>query len=248
MKKIVGLTLVALFCASLVVAVPPGPGMGGDPSAANMEQLSKIMGEKPFSAKVEVTITPKDKRAAGTPMKMEMKMFMSQGKSRVEMDYGKMIAASLPPGAAGMSLGVMVTITRPDKKVVYQLMDSAKAYAEMPIQEVPGAKNEKAPPLDRKVEGTEKVEGYECQKVRNTTTLADGTKSTFYTWEAKELGGLPVKGLFSSPEGDMQMIFKDIKTDKPDASVFEVPAGYKKYGSMQELMMQMMMKMMMPAQ
>jgi hypothetical protein len=40
------------------------------------------------------------------------------------------------------------------------------------------------------------------------------------------------------------MMFKDIKTDAPDASMFEPPRGATKHASMQAMMMSGMMKMM----
>ena len=36
--------------------------------------------------------------------------------------------------------------------------------------------------------------------------------------------------------------FKDISFSKPDASLFEPPTGYTKYGSVQEMMQTVMMK------
>jgi hypothetical protein len=39
------------------------------------------------------------------------------------------------------------------------------------------------------------------------------------------------------------MKFKDVQFAKPDAKLFEIPADYKKYGSLQELQQVMMQKM-----
>lgn len=96
----------------------------------------------------------------------------------------------------------------------------------------------------RKVEGSEKVDKYECEKVRNTVTASDGTKTEVLTWEAKSLKGLPIKMETETPEGKMTMLFKDIKTGVPDAALFEPPKGATKYASVQEMMMSGMMKMM----
>ena len=69
-------------------------------------------------------------------------------------------------------------------------------------------------------------------------------KTEVLTWEAKELKGMPIKMESETPEGKMTMMFKDIKTDAPDASMFEPPRGATKHASMQAMMMSGMMKMM----
>jgi hypothetical protein len=40
------------------------------------------------------------------------------------------------------------------------------------------------------------------------------------------------------------MLFKDVKLAKPDASLFDPPAGYKHYDNLQQMMQQEMMKRM----
>jgi hypothetical protein len=207
-----------------------------------MDRLQKVMGQQSLQARVVMTFAGSKKAEKTGPM--EFLMMMSKGKSRMEMDMAKMSAtAGSNAGAMPAGIGKMITISRPDKKVVYQVLPGLNAYCEMAIPEASGGTAD-AIKVERKIEGTEKVDTYECEKVRNSVTAPDGTKTDVLTWEAKELKGLPIKMETETPEGKMTMMFKDIKTDAPDAAMFEPPKGATKYGSMQEMMMSSMMKMM----
>ena len=115
-------------------------------------------------------------------------------------------------------------------------MPGLKAYAEMAIPDASAGKGEAAK-IDRKEEGTEKVDSYNCEKVRNTVTQPDGKTQVVMTWEAKELKGMPVKVEVDMPQGKATMQYKDIKTDKLADSLFEPPAGYTRHNSMQEMIM-----------
>ncbi|MBI3987614.1 MAG: hypothetical protein HY343_11870 [Lentisphaerae bacterium] len=246
-KSFIGVSVLALSIALPALAAPP-PG-GPSPASAAMEKLAKVLTDRSFAAKVVCTMTPArgaDANAKGRgQVPIEFLMTMSQGKSRTEMDFMKMAAAAatkdspMPPG-----LDKMVTITRPDRNVIYQVVPGLKAYCEMPIPQPSAETGKSAAKLDRKVEGTESVEKYTCEKVLNTITGVDGKTMEVRTWEAKELKGLPVKVETVAPEGKMTMLFQDIKTEKPADSVFEIPSDYTKYADMGQLMMSGMMKMM----
>jgi len=195
-----------------------------------------------------MTVTEKKKKP-NPPM--EMKMVIAGGKCRMEMNMAKSLAAENKEenfDASEFAAGSMVVISRPDRNLYYQLMPSAKAYCQMAMPESAGGKNAKEQQVERKVEGKEIVEGYECQKVFNTITADDGSKYIVYSWEADKLGGIPVKVQTQLPNGEAVMIFKDIKIGKQDASLFEPPAGYKKYKSYMEMLMSGIMNMMAPNQ
>jgi outer membrane lipoprotein-sorting protein len=240
MKKLLfGVIMTALSVSIAGSASAQDPS---SPASAGMDRLQKVLGQQSLQAKVIMTFAGSKKAEKIGPM--EFIMMMSKGKSRMEMDMTKMSAAAgANAGTMPAGMDKMVNISRPDKKVVYQVLPGLNAYCEMAIPEAPGGTAD-ATKIERNVEGTEKVDKYECQKVRNSVTAPDGTKTDFLTWEAKELKGLPIKMETETPEGKMTMMFKDIKTDAPDAALFEPPKGATKYGSMQEMMMSGMMKMM----
>lgn len=241
MKKLFFGVLVTVLSISISgVAAAQNPS---SPASAGMDRLQKVIGQQSLQAKVVMTITGSKKAETMGPM--EFVMMMSKGNSRMEMDMAKMnAAAGAHAGAMPAGMGKMINISRPDKKIVYMVLPELNAYCEMVIPEAAAGGTPDGVKVERKVEGKEKVDKYECEKVRNTVTAPDGTKTEVLTWEAKELKGMPIKMESETPEGKMTMMFKDIKTDAPDASMFEPPKGATKHASMQAMMMSGMMKMM----
>lgn len=242
MRTGIGMAALLVSMSSLVSAQEPS----GSASTA-LSKFQQIWGQKTMSARVVMTASGSERAGNMGPMEFDVKM--SKGNVRMEMDMAKMAAGAgggsekgMPPG-----MGKMITITRPDKKVIYQVMPEMNAYYEMPLTNTASEKAEAAK-IARKVEGSEKVDTYTCDKIRNTITTPEGTQSDVMTWEAKELSGLPVKVEMTTSHGTLTMLYKDIKTDAIAASLFEPPTGATKYGSMQELMMQNMMKMMQQGQ
>ncbi len=239
MQKIMIGLLATLVAPFLVMAADKDPSA---PAANAMEKFQQVMSKQSLTAKVVMTMTGSARASKTGPM--EFQMAISKGKARMDMDIGKMASASgAPAGAMPPGLDKMVMITRPDKKVVYHVMPGLKAYAQIAIPDAKASGTE-APKIDRKVLGTEKVDKYNCEKVLNIATAKDGTKTEVTTWEAKELKGMPVKVVTTTGEGTATMLFRDINTATPADSLFEPPAGATKYGSMQEMMMSGMMKMM----
>jgi len=243
MKKLLfGVLVTALSILTSGVATAQDQS---SPASAGMDRLQKVVGQQSLQAKVVMTITGSKKAEKTGPM--EFVMMMSKGNSRMEMDMAKMgAAAGADAGAMPAGMGKMVNISRPDRQVVYMVLPGMNAYCEMAIPEAAAGGTAEGVKVERKVEGKEKVDKYECEKVRNTVTAPDGTKTEVLTWEARELNGMPVKMETETPEGKMTMMFKDIKTDVPDAAMFEPPKGATQHASMQAMMMSSMMKMMQP--
>lgn len=241
MKKLLfGVLVTALSVSVAGVATAQNPSA---PASAGMDRLRKVVGQQSLQAKVVMTIA--DSKQAGKMGPMEFVMMMSKGKSRMEMDLASMSAAAgANAGAMPAGMGKMVNIARPDKKVIYMVLPGMNAYCELAIPEAGAGGTVDGAKVERKVEGQEKVDKYECEKVRNTVTAPDGTKAEVLTWEAKELKGMPVKMETETAEGKLTMMFKDIKTAAPDAALFEPPQGATKHASMQAMMMSGMMQMM----
>ena len=236
-----GKTVLGAVAAIVMTGMAQAQDPSG-PTTAAMSKLRKIMGQQSMSAKAVMTFA--NSMGASKMGAMEFDMMMSKGKTRMEMDYAKMMAtAGAKKGQLPAGMDKMVIITRPDKKVVYQVIPGFNAYAEMAIPDADGEKADSVK-VSRKVEGAEKVDKFNCERVCNSVTSPDGTTTVVMTWEAKELGGLPVKIETVTPEGKMTMLFKDIKRDTPAASLFEPPAGATRYESKQQMMKGSMMKMM----
>jgi hypothetical protein len=73
--------------------------------------------------------------------------------------------------------------------------------------------------------GSEQVGAYHCDKYHVETTF-DGHVYKSLEWDAKELGGFPVKQ--ADEKGSWSKEYQNVKLGPQDPSLFEVPAGYKK--------------------
>jgi hypothetical protein len=128
----------------------------------------------------------------------------------------------------------MIMINRPDKGVNWQLFPKSMKYVETPIKPVTDM-SEGAPllinPKDFKVEsekmGEETVDGHPCTKWKVTTTMPDGKSFVYYSWGAQDLDNFAIKKEFETNPGESMVIeYSNVILGKPDASVFDVPAGY----------------------
>ncbi len=73
--------------------------------------------------------------------------------------------------------------------------------------------------------GTEKVEGYECDKI--LYTYRDKSMGVMTQWIARELN-YPIKMLYEGPQGKTTMEYKNIKKGGVSDSSFSVPSDYQK--------------------
>lgn len=121
-----------------------------------------------------------------------------------------------------------ITIMRLDRKAVWVLMPEQKSYMDMGglgqgsmelATSVAGAKTE------RQALGSEQIGPYHCDKFRVQTTY-EGHVYTGIEWDAKELGGFPVKQ--ADEKGSWSKEYQNVKLGPQDAALFEIPADYKK--------------------
>jgi hypothetical protein len=133
----------------------------------------------------------------------------------------------------GVPSFAMIMINRPDKGVNWQLFPKSMKYVETPIK--PVDTTEGAPllinPKDVKVEserlGEETVNGHPCIKWKVTMTLPDGKPFFYYSWAAQDLDNFAIKKEFETTPGESMVIeYSNVVLGDPDASVFEIPAGY----------------------
>jgi hypothetical protein len=210
---------------------PPGPSFGG--------YMAKIFGEHPsFSADMEFSATG----GSSGDVSMPGKFASLDGKTRFEMNMSEVKTSKpiKPQDIASlkqMGMDKSIMISRPDKKVTYMVMDGLKAYLENPMQDPEAAK----PASDYKMEmtkvGEETISGHNCIKNKVVTTDSNGKTHESLIWNATDLHNFPLKVESNEDGKTVVMLFKNVKTDKPDASQFEPPADYKKYASYTELIM-----------
>lgn len=239
--------LVAVLGLGLVSThAQPGGGMGGGPGGPNFGgSMSKLFGDnKTFSATLE--IEAKDPNAGDT--RIPGKLAFDDGKSRFEMDMTKMKNSNLPAEAMeqmkAMGMDSMVMISRPDKKTSYMVYPGLKAYAEMPLKDADSAETISKYKVETTELGKETVAGHPCVKNKVVVTDDKGKKHESTVWNATDLKKFPVKIETAEQGNKVTMLFKDVKLTKPEASLFEAPAGLKRYDNMMTLMQEEMMKRM----
>jgi len=143
-----------------------------------------------------------------------------------------------------MGMDQVVTIALPDKKIAWMIYPGLQSYAAVQLSDADSAFTNG----DFKVETTEigkdTVNGHPCVKNKYVVTDDKGVKHESTVWNATDLKKFPVK-IETAEHGDnISMLFKDISLAKPAASQFEVPADFKKYDNMQQMMQEQMMKRM----
>jgi hypothetical protein len=226
-----------------------GQGMMGRGPRDPGEQLSKLFGRsKAFSA--DATVTVKDPSGKEMPA-MEFSYAMLDGKVRTDMDMAKIHGGGMTPQAImqmrSMGMDRIVHIFLPEKKVAYMIYPGMKAYCQMDTSKSSAQKEGKEPKIEKTELGKETVEGHPCMKSKVVITQDDGKKFESLQWQATDLKDFPVKSEMTSEDGMVvTTLFKNINQSKPDASLFDPPADFKRYDTIQELMMGNMQHMMPP--
>jgi hypothetical protein len=163
---------------------------------------------------------------------MEMPMAKMGNKSRVEN-----------PGMKGV-----VTIALTDAKKTIMMNTNTKVYSEQVTQERDQMPNMYDPDVvfEKKKTGNETIDGHPCVKYDTVyyRKSKPDEKHKAIIWEAQDLKEFPIQIEVTVPAnpkhpgsgGKMVMKYKDIKLGAATASMFEVPSGYKKVNSPQEVM------------
>jgi hypothetical protein len=249
---ITGLIATALCLALASADAQPGRpggmggGMGGPQNGAQISAaMAKLFGEnQAFSATVENEV----QMSKGGTMTMPGKIAFDSGRARFEMNMSEAKGSAMPPQAAAqmksMGMDNMITISRPDLKVNYIIYPGLKAYAEMATQDADATKRATDFKMETTELGKETMDGHPCVKNKAIVTDDQGKAHESTVWNATDLKNFPVKIQTTEQGTGMTMVYKNVKLTKPDAGLFEPPAGFKKYANMMEMMQQEMMKRM----
>ncbi len=244
------LHVIALF-ASVIAADAFAQGMPGARMKNPGEQLVKFLGKNTaFTADAHVSI----QNASGENVhEMEFAYAMLDTKVRTEMDMTKMRRAAMPPEAMAhlkqMGMDKTINVFIPEKQVMYLIYPGLQAYCEMPTPGAAaaagGAKDAKEPKIEQTEIGKETIDGHPCVKWKVIVTDDSGNKANALLWRATDLKELLIQTQVTTDNGTLiTTLFKNVNQNKPDAALFVPPAGFKRYGSMQELMMDKMQNMM----
>ncbi len=120
----------------------------------------------------------------------------------------------------------MIIITRLDKKVVWNVMPKDKIYMEtaIPQQKTSFSEEKVEGETERKLVGTETIQGHPTKKYLITYTKGNKTDQV-YQWWATDIQ-FPIR--VSALDGSWKQEYRNIKKGAQPDSLFEVPAGFQK--------------------
>jgi hypothetical protein len=170
-----------------------------------------------------------------------------KGDLRTEMDQSKMKGGNIPPQAADrmkqMGMDKVVTVFHTASRVTYFIYPGLKSYCEIKSPNREASTNE-PPQFEVTPLGKEAVDGHPCEKNKITITRDNGAPHEIIAWQATDLKKFPIKTEMVENGNSITTHFHDIKLTAPDASLFQPPADFTKYDSMQAMMMGSMQRMM----
>src|SRR5262245_22941733 len=218
------LRIVVLVAGLLAAANAFAHGLSG-PDAA--EVGAGILGPNAAcSATAEVTTsTPREPR----PRTSEWRYFYRNGQTRIEPVLSK--DAGVTPEVlhqmTTQGTDVRIILLRPEGR--YVVYPKVRAYHPYPtptadLEELlHGPKGAK--PVER---GHETVHGHPCRKYELPAVNSD-EDVTFTKWEAEDMDGFPIQVEVHHADDVMTFSFREVNRTPPEASLFDVPADYKRY-------------------
>lgn len=230
-----------LLTLTLAASLASASAQMGPPQTGISAAMLKMFGDtKAFSAKADARLLDKDqKEISSIPLTMSLR----DGKLRADMDLSEVKNGSIPPEAGAMmkqaGMDKMVTVVRPDKKATVISYPGLKSYAEVPFSESEAAQ-EKVEFTDA---GKETIDGHPCTKKKITSTDSKGRPQEAFVWQASDLKNFPVQMQMAQRKNTLIVKFQPPKLEAPEAALFDTPAGYTKYNSVQDLMQAAMIKM-----
>jgi hypothetical protein len=201
-------SLPALASAQPPAPTPPSPARSTPAPAGSGSDAWKSLWEvygQGFSA--DQVMTQGDERH-------RTKMYMREGAMRMEMSQqGRQF----------------ITIVRQDRGVAWTLMPDQQMYMETSLgstqRDMTAAMRDPDARTETEMLGIEQVGGYQCQKIRYRTTH-QGQTYTGTMWSALALNGFPIKMVHDQTGTVIE--YENIRLGPPDASLFELPPGYRK--------------------
>jgi hypothetical protein len=203
--------------------------------------MGKLFGEhKAFTATLDVDVRP---GAGPDNITMPTTLAFLDGKSRVDLDLSKAKGSQIPPGMSeqfkSMGIAEMTMISREDKQVAYVVYPGLQSYAEMKGEAGADASKIK---VETSELGKETIDGQACVKNKVTVTDAVGKTTEATVWQATGLKKFPVRIETAEGKGKVTMKLSNVKFDKPDAKIFEPPAGLTRYENVETMVQEQMMK------
>lgn len=235
------LALIALSIA-LTIPVHAQPMAGMNNATMNHFMKKLFADNQTFTANADFTVTSPTEK----PTTMPAKVAFDAGKFRTEMNLSDVRGGRMSPVVLerlkAMGMDQTVFIARPADKISYSIFPGLSAYVETPMRDADASKPESDFNLQSTELGKETVDGHSCMKNKDVVTDDKGQAHEFTVWNASDLKKFPVQIQWEDNGRTTSILFKNIKTSKPEAALFSPPSDYKKYATQAELMQQEVMK------
>jgi hypothetical protein len=147
--------------------------------------------------------------------------------------------------SAAKSIGMerVVTLVRPDKRESYLVYPSFQACVVAPLDADEVAALQKPAKIVRTPLGKQTVDGQPCIKHRVVVTEPDGRQHQAMVWNATQMKDFPLRIETRDGPDTIVMQFRQVKLERPDAGVFELPKGTTRYDDPKELTTAVMKKL-----
>lgn len=195
----------------------------------------KLFGDSPtFSAKVTIQVFSNRVQW----LQMPMNFAALDGKLRLDVDMGQMKGPAIAASTIAMNKRIGIdrvsSVVRLDRMTSYMLYPALQSYVTMPSTDQDT--NLRGQKLLRTAMGRETIDGHACVKNRSVVKNQRGvTLLQATTWNAKDLQDFPLQIETAEGGKTSMMHFTQVSLARPDANLFELPAGYKQYPSSDDL-------------
>ena len=229
-------------CLACSISMAQGPGPASPAGiSAGLTKLFKEFGG--FTAKAEVqALDDAKKEIANVPMDFAL----LDNKIRVGIDMTQIKSSTMAPTEADqlkqMGLSHVISIIRPDKKIIYVIYPDQKSVLTVPMPQEDVDAAEKSPKIQKTAQGNETVDGHPC--VKNKVVVSDdkGQMLDAITWEASDLKNFPIQ-IQTKENGKVTMVhFRQVQIEKPSINQFDPPKDHAQFKDMMELMQAVMKK------
>lgn len=180
-------------------------------------------GKKDFTAVVFSTSFDK---SGNQPFTMEIPIAIAGNKIRMDMDMSKMLK-----GGTQSHFSKMVVIERSDKKMGYTLYPNIHKYMIHTEQ----AEVEEKPQIKKTKVGSENIGMHQTDKFKVRIIYKGGRVDEGFIWNARDLDGMTIRSEVENKDCKTTTELRNIIMKTPDASLFEIPAGYTEAKSFMEL-------------
>jgi hypothetical protein len=223
-----------LVFAVLLCGVSAFAQFGGAPGGGNPNNgMDVLFSANPvYSATLQTVLS-----SPNGPMTVTSKTYYDHGNSRSEMNMTNATGSNLSPTAVvqarALGLDSIVTIEPATRTNIYTVYPTLRSYFSMAMPDLATSTNDGIAQMTAL--GNEAVAGHPCVK-NKVVVNAGGQPHTFTVWNATDLKNFPVQISITEDGQTATITYQNISFNSVPASLFQPPAGYKSYDSIQSLM------------